>query len=56
VLRLMAGGGTNRAIADALGASKCTIKNHVSAILGKLGVRSRTQAVLKGIEPSPEVS
>jgi DNA-binding NarL/FixJ family response regulator len=50
VLRLMAGGCTNRAIADALGATEGTIKNHVSAILGKLGVRSRTQAVLKGIE------
>ncbi|MFN8059959.1 MAG: response regulator transcription factor [Vicinamibacterales bacterium] len=50
VLRLMAGGRTNREIADALGATEGTIKNHGSSIFSKLGVRSRTQAVLKGID------
>lgn len=50
VVRLMAGGYSNREIAEALGASEGTIKNHVSSILGKLGVRDRTRAVLKAIE------
>lgn len=49
VLRLMAGGYANRDIASALDASEGTIKNHVSSILSKFGVRSRTQAVLKGM-------
>lgn len=50
VLQLMAGGYTNRDIAEALAASEGTIKNHVSNILSKFGVRSRTQAVLKGMK------
>ena len=50
VLRLMAGGYSNREIADALNSSEGTIKNHVSSVLSKLGVRDRTRAVLKGIE------
>lgn len=50
VLRLMAGGYNNREIADALGSSEGTIKNHVSSILSKLGVRDRTRAVLKALE------
>jgi DNA-binding NarL/FixJ family response regulator len=50
VLRLMGGGFSNREIGDSLGASEGTIKNHVSNILSKLGVRDRTRAVLKGIE------
>ncbi len=50
VLRLMAGGFNNREIADALGSSEGTIKNHVSNILSKLGVRDRTRAVLKALE------
>lgn len=50
VLRLMAGGYNNREIADAMGISEGTVKNHVSNILSKLGVRDRTRAVLKGIE------
>lgn len=49
-LRLMAGGHSNRAIAGALGTTEGTVKNHVSNILLKLGVKSRTQAVLKGME------
>ena len=50
VLRLMAGGYSNREIGDALGASEGTIKNHISNILSKLGVRDRIRAVLKGLE------
>jgi len=50
VIRLMAGGYSNREIADALSKSEGTIKNHVSNILSKLGVRDRTRAVLKAIE------
>lgn len=49
-LRLMAGGHSNREIADAFGTTEGTVKNHVSSILSKLGVKSRTQAVLKGME------
>jgi len=49
-LRLMAGGHSNRDIADAFGTAEGTVKNHVSSILSKLGVKSRTQAVLKGME------
>lgn len=50
VIRLMAGGYSNREIATALNKSEGTIKNHVSSILSKLGVRDRTRAVLKAIE------
>jgi len=37
---------SNRAIGEELGLSEKTVKNHVSAILGKLDVHSRTQAAL----------
>lgn len=50
ILRLMTGGYSNREIASALKLTEGTIKNHVSNILGKLGVRDRTRAVLKAIE------
>src|SRR6202158_3036674 len=50
VVRLMAGGYSNKEIADALGTAEGTIKNHVSSILAKLGVRDRTRAVLKALE------
>lgn len=50
ILRLMTGGYNNREIASALEISEGTVKNHVSNILGKLGVRDRTRAVLKAIE------
>ena len=49
VLRLMAGGYSNREIAEALGAAEGTVKNHASSILSKLGVRDRTRAVLKAL-------
>ena len=50
VLRLLASGFSNREIARALIVSVGTVKNHVSSILGKLGVRDRTRAVLKGLQ------
>ncbi len=50
ILRLMTGGYSNREIATALDLSEGTVKNHVSNILSKLGVRDRTRAVLKAIE------
>ncbi len=50
VLRLMAGGYSNREISDALGIAEGTVKNHASNVLSKLGVRDRTRAVLKALE------
>ena len=50
VLRLVAGGYSNKEISTALNKSEGTIKNHVSNILSKLGVRDRTRAVLRAIE------
>jgi DNA-binding NarL/FixJ family response regulator len=50
VLRLMVAGWTNKRIAQALELTDGTVKNHVSRVLAKLGVRDRTRAVLKAIE------
>jgi DNA-binding NarL/FixJ family response regulator len=50
ILRLMAGGFSNKEIASSLGVAEGTVKNHVSNILSKLGVRDRTRAVLKAFE------
>jgi two-component system nitrate/nitrite response regulator NarL len=47
VLRLMAEGLPNKTIAIRLGISEHTVKFHVNAILGKLGVGSRTEAVVR---------
>jgi two-component system response regulator DegU len=46
ILRLMAEGKSNRTIGETLFISEKTVKNHVSSILGKLGVDDRTQAVI----------
>jgi DNA-binding NarL/FixJ family response regulator len=50
VLRLIAGGASNKEIADALGTAEATVKNQASSIFMKLGVRDRTRAVLRAIE------
>ena len=50
VVRVMAGGYSNKEIAHALGTAEGTIKNHVSSILAKFGVRDRTRAVLRALE------
>jgi DNA-binding NarL/FixJ family response regulator len=46
VLKLLAQGKANKEIAAELSIGEKTVKTHVSAILGKLGVQSRTQAAL----------
>lgn len=59
VLGMLAEGLLNKQIAYELGVSEATIKAHVSAILQKLGVDSRTQAVILlskiGSDPRPAV-
>lgn len=49
ILRLIAGGYSNKEIARAVFLSEGTVKNYVSEILDKLGTRDRTRAVLKAI-------
>ena len=49
VLRLMAGGYSNKEIARAMFLAEGTVKNYVSVILDKLDTRDRTRAVLKAI-------
>ena len=50
VLRLLSTGATNAEIAEQLVVSEGTVKNHVSSILGLLGLRDRTQAAIYAIE------
>ena len=49
VLRLIAAGYSNREIAEVVFLAEGTVKNHVSTILLKLGVRDRTRAVLRAL-------
>ncbi|MCY7324459.1 MAG: response regulator transcription factor [Phormidesmis sp. CAN_BIN36] len=46
VLRLIAGGSSNREISRSLEISEGTVKNHVASILGRLNLRDRTQAAI----------
>ena len=59
VLALIAQGASNRAIADALIIAERTAEIHVSNILAKLGVTSRTQAaayaLAQGLAAPPDV-
>src|SRR3546814_6690842 len=55
ILRLMAGGFSNKEIANSLHVAEGTVKNHVSNILSKLGVRERTRAVLRSEEHTSEL-
>ncbi len=50
ILAMVAQGASNRQVAEALYVTEGTVKNHMSSILGKLGVRDRTQAALKARE------
>jgi DNA-binding NarL/FixJ family response regulator len=60
VLRLLAQGQSNKEIAHALNIGEKTVKTHVSNVLGKLGVQSRTQAALYavriGLVPADQLS
>jgi DNA-binding NarL/FixJ family response regulator len=49
ILRLVAGGYSNKEIARHLGIAMGTVKNHMSDILRKLDARDRTHAVLKAL-------
>ncbi len=57
MLRLLAQGYSNKQIADALHLAESTVKNNLSALFQKLGVRDRTQAVIyaisHGLVPRP---
>ncbi|WP_417466401.1 response regulator [Kitasatospora aburaviensis] len=46
VLRLVSAGATNKEIASRLYLSEGTVKNHISRVLSRLGLRDRTQAAL----------
>jgi DNA-binding NarL/FixJ family response regulator len=49
VLRLLAEGAGNREIAERLGVTAHTVKFHLSAIFGKLGATTRTEAVRRAL-------
>lgn len=50
VLQLLAQGASNKTVAKELNISESTAKFHTSAILGKLGVKSRTEAVVRAAQ------
>ncbi len=50
ILRLVATGASNKEVAENLVIAEGTVKNHITNILGKLGVADRMQAVIKAKE------
>jgi DNA-binding NarL/FixJ family response regulator len=50
IVKMMAAGASNKEIGATLFITEGTVKNHITSILGKLGVRDRTQAALKAKE------
>lgn len=50
VLQFLAEGYSNKALGDALNISVKTVKNHVSTILRKMGLKDRTQVVVEAIK------
>jgi DNA-binding NarL/FixJ family response regulator len=58
VLEELAKGASNRQVAEALGLSEPTVRTYVSSVLGKLGARTRLQAVslamARGLLPPPK--
>ncbi len=50
IVKMLAAGASNKEIGTALFITEGTVKNHVTSIFGKLGVRDRTQAALKAKE------
>jgi len=50
VLRLMAGGESNRDIADHLSITQSTVKTHITSIFQKLNVTTRTEAVTNALK------
>ena len=50
VLRLMAGGGSNKDIADHLSITQSTVKTHITSIFQKLNVTTRTEAVTNALK------
>ncbi len=55
VLRLIGTGANNREIAETLFLSEGTVKNHVTRLLGRLGLRDRTQAALLAVKLSSKL-
>ena len=50
VFTLLIDNKTTKEIADILGISEKTVRNHISNVIQKLGVRSRTQAIIELIK------
>jgi DNA-binding NarL/FixJ family response regulator len=50
VIQAMAGGNSNRRIAEALSINEDTVKGHVKSILAKLGARDRTHAIVVALQ------
>lgn len=46
IFKLLIANETTRSIANCLGISEKTVRNHISNVIGKLGVSSRTQAII----------